>query len=162
MLDESTLLIKERHMSSKHRHSLTSPSGIKPPVGYDSCTPLLRSYISKRLIDIQQTKSQLVSLQSKIQMKRRRLVQNLIHIFRLRKVSRNTKGITIIEYRILHCSIPPLESLHSLPPKQWFKLNSCIGYCIHMMLLLSQYLNIELPFPIQVYPPAISHATGYF
>lgn len=118
---------------------------------------------------ISSLKEQELKIQSEITMKKEKLkeikvklgkwkverIQSLLEIFRLRKVSRTTKSGSMIEYRIVNCGMPSLESLHLIPHKHYYKVNSCIFHCIHLIMLLSNYLDIHLPFPMSLNPQQI-------
>jgi Vacuolar sorting 38 and autophagy-related subunit 14 len=122
----------------------------------DSAPAQVQSSISQTQSDIEAEKTKLEKLKSQLQNRRKVMVQSLLDIFRLRKVARSTKsGIPAIELRVLNCGMPALSMLHQLPQNRWYKYNSCIAHCVHMLQTLSVYLNITLPYTLQLHPLSV-------
>lgn len=80
---------------------------------------------------------------------KRLLIQELVHIFRLRKVSKKVLNQVNLEYRIVSVGLPALSSIQTLKQSHIYKLNACVEYMARMLILLSHYLEIILPFPIE-------------
>ncbi|KAJ3254201.1 hypothetical protein HK103_007446 [Boothiomyces macroporosus] len=75
---------------------------------------------------------------------KRILIQDLVLIFRLRKVQRKDKQ----EYRILNNSLPQPHEIPNLKESRLIKYNACFEYCKQLTTLIAKYLFIHLPCPI--------------
>ncbi|KAJ3321253.1 hypothetical protein HDV06_004478 [Boothiomyces sp. JEL0866] len=84
---------------------------------------------------------ELVAKQEQLTKYKRLLIQDLVLIFRLRKVQRKDKQ----EYRILNNSLPPLHEIPNLKESKLIKFNACFEYCKQLTTLIAKYLFIHLP-----------------
>jgi hypothetical protein len=105
--------------------------------------------------EIKVISAKISDLSIKLQERKKTMIQSLIDIFRLRKVSRTSKTGTFVEYRIVNGGMPPLDTLHKISHRHHAKLNTCIGHIIHLLIILTNYLNIYLPFAITMHPQEI-------